>query len=284
MDEFLTTAWSFILILGIIVFLLYPFLQKKRVSNNNVIDEAERKKEELKRKDKIIKRVFSYQYEELIYEIFSPYAKKNQFGGTFRRQSWSVNEELENEFVINEISRILSISYDEASSLFKKFIENELLGRSTYKNRCNIGTLLGNEWDLVSKDDMNLSRWMESHHNIESIESADKRRKPYSLCSFYRFRDFVDAHGNYKVTITNTYSKSRDTFWIVFPDNVKVLLSLCSLGILIENRYKKREDEVYSEIYSKLWELPNLFVMVDDGHYRLVLEEKINWSTNKLLR
>ena len=288
--DFLTKVWAFMVIFGIIFLILYPYLPsisvkiKSNDSNNNVIDEDKRKREEAKRKDRIIKRVFSYQYEELIYEIFSPYAKKNQFGGTFRRQSWSVDEELENEFVINEISRILSISYAEASSLFKKFIENELLGRSTYKNKCWVGTILKEEWDFVSKDDKNLSRWMESHHNIESIESADIRRKPYSLCTFYRFRDFVDAHGNFEVTVYSTYSKSKDVFWIVFPDDVNVALSLCSLGIIIEKRYKKRENEVYSEIYSKLWELPNLFVMEDDGHYRLVLEEKINWSTNKLLK
>ena len=124
---------------------------------------------------------------------------------------------------------------------------------------------------------MNLSRWMESHHNIETKESADKRREPYNLCRFYPFYEFVNEHGVFEVTASSLTSK--DTFWIRFSDKTKIVFSLQRLNIKLETKYRyKREDE----ITSKLLDMHNIYVMIDDIHYELVLEHEINWLTQSL--
>ena len=285
MDEFLVNAWTAILTLGVIFFIayfvIYPLFDKRNVNNNNLdLNTLNKEKEEKERKEKIINRVFSYQYESLIYEIFSPYAEKKDinkvYGGRFSGQSWEVVKHLEDDFVKSEISRILSISSSEASELFNSFLEKKLLGRLWYKNKCSIGATLEKEWAIISRTDMNLSSWMESHHDIESVESIEKRRAPYSLLHFYRFQDFVDEHGSYEVYASSITSK--DTFWIKFSDKTQVIFSLHGLGIKIETKYKNLRE---GEIYRKLQEIPNLYVMVDDQHRELILEEQINEITKR---
>ena len=54
-------------------------------------------------KEKIISRTFSYKYEEMIYEIFSPYAELVK--RPFEKSKWVVDETLEKWFVIKEIER-----------------------------------------------------------------------------------------------------------------------------------------------------------------------------------
>lgn len=285
MDDFLVNAWTAILALGVICFIayfiIYPFFDKRNVQNDNTnnIDLNTLDKE---RKEKIINRVFSYQYESLIYEIFSPYAEKKNYnkayGGRFPWQSWVVEKHLEDDFVKSEISRLLSVSSTEAAALFSSFIEKRLLGHWMYKNKCTIGTTLEKDWDIISKTDMNLSRWMESNHDIESVESIEKRRAPYSLLHFYRLQDFVNEHGSYEMFTPRFCITSKNTFWIKFSDETLVILSLHRLGIKLDTKYRnKREDE----IYSKLQNIPNLYVMVDDQHRELVLEENINEITKR---
>lgn len=290
MDEFLVNAWTAILILSVICFIayfvIYPLFDKRNVQNGNTnnldLNTLYREKENKDRKEKINNRVFSYHYESLIYEIFSPYAEKKNinkgYGGRFPGQSWVVVKHLEDDFVKSEISRLLSISSIEASALFSSFLEKRLLEHWLYKNKCSIGATLEKEWAIISKTDMNLSSWMESHHDIESVESIEKRRAPYNLLHFYRFQDFVIEHGGYEMFNPRFFTTSKDTFWIKFSDETQVVFSLHSLGIKLETKYKaKREDE----IYSKLQNIPNLYVMVDDQHRELVLGEEINEITKR---
>jgi hypothetical protein len=130
-------------------------------------------------KEKIISRTFSYKYEEMVYEIFSPYAI--QVKRPFEKSKWEVNESLEKEFVKKEIQRILQITDIEASKLLDELIKNKIIYESgvcvDWKKSCSLGYLLAYEWDIISKTDNNLSKWMESHPIIESKESANKRRE-----------------------------------------------------------------------------------------------------------
>lgn len=286
MDYFLVNVWTAILTLGVICFIayfvIYPLFDKRNVQNVNTnnIDLNTLDKE---KKEKIVNRFFSYQYESLIYEIFSPYAEKKAdnkvYGGRFPRQSWVVEKHLEDEFVKSEISRLLSISSTEAAVLFSSFLEKRLLEHWTYKNKCSIGATLEKDWDIISRTDMNLSSWMESHHDIESVESIGKRRAPYSLLHFYRLQDFVNEHGSYEMFTPRFSLTSKETFWIKFSDETQVIFRLHHIGIKLETKYKDKREE---EIYSKLQNIPNLYVMVDDQHRELVLEEKINEITKRL--
>lgn len=290
MDEFLTNIWSGILLLGVMGFVVYfmirPSIDRKKLQsdriNKNDMDTLHKMAGNKERRKKIVNRVHSYQYENLIYEIYSPYAENkktsNKIYGTFPRQSWAVTEYLEDEFIKSEISRIMAISKEEATAMFNSFLKSYLLIHKSYNaHKSLIGPTLSEDWDIISKNDMNLSRWMESHHNIETKESADKRREPYNLCRFYPFYEFVNEHGVFEVTASSLTSK--DTFWIRFSDKTKIVFSLQRLNIKLETKYRyKREDE----ITSKLLDMHNIYVMIDDIHYELVLEHEINWLTQSL--
>lgn len=272
MDDILTQIWSGILILAIIGFVVYfiifPLFERggtNKQGTTSIKDNLINESEDKERKENIIKRVFAYKYENLIYEIFAPYARQPKFGGGFKYQRWNIDIDLEDEFIKSEISRILCVPNDDAAKIFKELLDNLLLCHINYKNKSGVGHILTREWDIISRNDMNLDRWMESHQNVESKESVDKRREPFNLCHYYPFHKFVNEHGNYEVTASSITSK--DTFWINFPDKVKIVFSLQALGIKYESK-RNREDE----INGKLWDIPNLYVKVDDSRYSLVLQ------------
>ena len=102
MDELLTSVYFWLVIVVIIGFIIYPYLNKEKdISGNNKMDMDSLRimREEKERKEAIVKRVYSYKYENVIYEIFSPYARKGG-GGSFRRQIWTIDlVYIEDEFV-----------------------------------------------------------------------------------------------------------------------------------------------------------------------------------------
>lgn len=59
--------------------------------------------EELNYADKIIKRTFSYKYENVIYEIFAPYAIKREYELDGQNWEYPYYVRLENSFVISEL-------------------------------------------------------------------------------------------------------------------------------------------------------------------------------------
>lgn len=136
--------------------------------------------EDRRRKDKILKRTYSYQYEDVVYEIFSPYAVKEENIHMAKEYGkWRVHRSIDKFFFRSEIARILNISEDEADDLMFNFEKNDLIYISTipnsWKKVCSLGNLLEYDWDIISKQDKNISLWMDSHPNIESKESFEKR-------------------------------------------------------------------------------------------------------------
>ena len=217
MDELLTNVYFWLIIVVIIGFIIYPYLNKEKdLSGNNKtdMDSLRIMREEKERKETIVKRVYSYKYENVIYEIFSPYARKGG-GGSFRRQIWTIDlVYIEDEFVKNEISRILNIPYSDAAKLFEEFLDNQLLTHSFGQTKCSVGTILTEQWDVITKSDNNFSIWMDSHPNVESNNSVDKRREKYSLIKTIPFLEFINIHGNY--SIENPLIKSYDTYFLMF--------------------------------------------------------------------
>lgn len=140
---------------------------------NRAVNEAN------ERKEKIVKRTFSYKYEDLVYEIFSPFAQLIK--QPHEPHKWKVDDMLEKWFLIKEIERILRITENDAYKLIDELIKNDLIyeyGNSVdWKKECGIGYLLTSEWDIISRFDNNFTKWMDAHPNREDRESAEKRRK-----------------------------------------------------------------------------------------------------------
>ena len=112
--------------------------------------------EEIKDSDRkrlIVKRVFSYEYENLLYQLYKPTAKE-EFG------RWRT-EGMRRDEIIKGISDIKSISSNEAEKLFNTFLDHDLIWYFGCKY-C-LTPMLENEssgWDIISSSDMNFQKWM----------------------------------------------------------------------------------------------------------------------------
>ena len=140
--------------------------------------------EDRMRKEKILKRTYSYKYEDVVYEIFSPYAVKEENPWMEKKYGkWRIYKSIDKYFFRSEIARILNISEDEASELMFYFDKNDLIEittiPNTWKQACSLGHLLEYDWDIISKQDKNFSLWIDSHQSIESKESFESRQKEY---------------------------------------------------------------------------------------------------------
>ena len=275
MDDFLTNVYFWLVIVVIIGFIIYPYLDKgKDVSGKNKtdMDSLRIMREEKERKEAIVKRVFSYKYENVIYEIFSPYARKGG-GGIFRRQRWTIDLiYFEDEFVKSEISRILNIPYSDAAKLFEEFLDNQLLVHSFGETKCSVGNILTKQWDIITKTDNNFSIWIDSHPNIESKEIVDKRREKYSLIKTITFLEFIDIHGKY--SIDNPLMKSYDTYFLIFDDGTRVRAYLPYLGIDNKNEYNKKIYLSHDYLLNEIQSMSDLYVHIDDNKYNLIKKQK----------
>lgn len=165
-----------------------PEVRKKAEEKRAAYIEEKQKEDDLKRKDTIIKRTFSYKYENVIYEIFAPFAYKVQYD--YKGQYWHVNEVLSKDYVLSEICRILAITNEKATQLLSCFIENDMISDCLCeKGMCELGPLLEYQWDIISPQDMSLTKWIEQHPKSkpnntveESIENTwESYGESYSL-------------------------------------------------------------------------------------------------------
>ena len=125
--------------------------------------EIKLKKEE--NKQKTIKRVNSYQYEDLVYEIYAPYCIYSSF-----YEKWYTDVQLHKDHIIKRIFEIKSdkdpsVSLADAKSLFKAMIEAEVLdcifdNSATYYQ---MGIVLRYDWAVVSDEDMNIDKWIKKN-------------------------------------------------------------------------------------------------------------------------
>lgn len=236
-----------------------PEARKEAEENRRKYNERKAAEEDKKRREDIIKRTYSYKYEDVIYEIFAPYRREHRV--VLDGRKWEVVESLENEFVIHEISRILNVDIEEARRLFKEFEDNDLIdvgfGRNLSRGRkCSMGNLLQYHWNIISNSDKNFSKWIEEHPNIESVESVNKRRAPYDITERFRLEDFVKKYGDYKAVYSALYSH------LYFGNRIEVMIDERSLGIDAKsNQYRLK---------SVIEGIPNLYVIEDDGSYKLI--------------
>ena len=152
-------------------------IERRKEVEANIAKNKEDEKKEL-----IMNRVYSYKYEDAIYRIFAPYAVENKDVFS-NEQKWMCYTSLNLSFVSYELGRILSMSEHSAIDLLREFKDNHLvewtINPDTRDYDCSMGYLLLYHWDIISKNDKNFSSWIDSHDDIESKESVEKRRKQY---------------------------------------------------------------------------------------------------------
>lgn len=140
-----------------------PQLLKK--TEKAYYEEEHRKaiEKENQKKELIKKRVFSYDYEDLLYRLYEPTAK--EYLG-----DWQI-EGIDKDVIIQRISEIKSISGNEAEELFKLFVEHDLIWGVGRKYELTPMLAKWNaDWNIVSDTDMNFQKWMIKRE-------LDKRKK-----------------------------------------------------------------------------------------------------------
>ena len=99
------------------------------------------------------RRVFAYDYEELIFQMFT-YKDENGCYQAIKR--------LKTEEAIKKISELRKLSYDEASKLFAILVNNQLI--IYVFEDVKLGSLLdsrSDQWNIICNFDMNLDKWIE---------------------------------------------------------------------------------------------------------------------------
>ena len=118
------------------------------------------------KKNNIKNRVYAYDYEETIYEIFSKTAyyfipKYPTEKIVYRYGA------IKKDVFIEELSSKLKLSKDEAESLFNEFLNMSLVNMFS-NGDCRIGYTLDLYRNVVSPNDLNFTRWMEAHPEIKA--------------------------------------------------------------------------------------------------------------------
>ncbi len=120
------------------------------------------KEEEHIKRELIKKRVFLYDYEDMLCQIYAPTAKR-EYSKTWKSTG------LERDYIIKRIGEIRGISKEESEKLFNLFIEKEILAID-YNDKIELcrmlnsgDSYLNDDWKVVTDTDINLSRWMVEH-------------------------------------------------------------------------------------------------------------------------
>lgn len=158
------------------------------------------------------KRKYSYQYEKLIYEIFSPY------GVYISDDQWLLNRGIASTEIIDKIGEFLRIDLVDSVRLFDEFIENGLIQKTRFEDIYVLGYILYH-WDCVSENDWSFSKWM-----------TFKKNHLYRKASL---NDFIIEYGSYEVV-----NKSR-SWYVIFGESRSY-----TIDILIDNQ--KIIDIIYS--------------------------------------
>ena len=113
---------------------------------------------------------------------------------------------------------------------------------------------------------------MDSHPNVESKNSVDKRREKYSLIKTIPFLEFINIHGKY--SIENPLIKSYDTYFLMFDDGTRVCAYLPDLEIDNKNEYNKKVYLSHDYLLNEIQSMSDLYVRIDDNHYNLIKKQK----------
>lgn len=149
---------------------------KALMKDNSLLQEAERMYKnqqerdhfykETQRKEAIAQRVFAYDYEELLFQIYARIAEDNDHFGYWT--TIDAREGYDESNLIHMISIVSKKSIPESEQLFNILLEHHLIYKwgGTYRLTTMLEKTLGDNllrWDVVTDIDWNLDKWMNAH-------------------------------------------------------------------------------------------------------------------------
>ncbi|MBQ8069699.1 MAG: hypothetical protein IJ202_02475 [Bacteroidales bacterium] len=125
-------------------------------------------KEEKRKKEYIVKRVYAYKYESFIFSLFSPFARYNKNDDKWRL---SLLARLPKDYVIHKMKLY---GYDNPEVLYDDFVKNDLLYWNDLVKECEMGPTLRSYANIISDDDYNLDKWIKVFGRRKSEEELKK--------------------------------------------------------------------------------------------------------------
>ena len=114
------------------------------------------------KKSYIMDRIFAYDYEDMLFQIYSKVAEEDSRG------KWVARIPLKTEDLISEISRIRNVDRSEAGRIINLLHERGIISDigggyllSSLLQDLGVGEMW--PWNIVSDVDMNLDKWMVAH-------------------------------------------------------------------------------------------------------------------------
>ncbi len=181
--------------------ILLRFFNKSRLGSCLAIwqqhEELKKEREDLYRKEYTLKRVFAYKYENFVYSLYSPLAYKRikwweddkTVEYSFGLYSEDTSECLPKEFILEKMVDASICSVNNASSLFDDFVNNELIREVVSFNKgkqvlektgmYRIGSTLDTNANIISENDMNITKWIEINGQPNSKEQLMKEVEPF---------------------------------------------------------------------------------------------------------
>ena len=114
------------------------------------------------KKEFIMQRIFAYDYEDMLFQIFSDYAWLDTWG------KWQPHD-IDRDHLLQRISEIKNIEVEEAQRIVDTLVEHGILCK--VDDKYLLSSLLTESddnqamirWNIVSDTDMNLDKWMKAH-------------------------------------------------------------------------------------------------------------------------
>lgn len=153
-----------------IFFMEHPDELEKAIALCKIDEENQYRFTEAEKRDLIKHRVLAYDYEDMLFQIFAPFAIE-------KKGEW-IPTGLSNEFVVKRISEIKGISNEESLKIYEMLIKNSVLHDK--QDNSKIGKLVflsfmlrddsmsNSDWKIISDTDMTFNKWMERHGYIHN--------------------------------------------------------------------------------------------------------------------
>lgn len=128
-------------------------------------DEFLRKCDERAKKENTIKRVYAYKYEDFVFSLFSPLASYSSF-----RKEWdapSFFTGLPENYILHRMEELGS---EDTYGLFCEFLKNDLFFRDRKTKKVALGSVLSLYANIISKEDMNIDKWIKQNGQTQSEE------------------------------------------------------------------------------------------------------------------
>ena len=138
-----------------------------------------------------MKRVYAYEHEDFIYSLFAPLALYDDYEKKWIlppaiRTSEGVRGnivKLPEEYIIHRISVQYNLTEEDALNRLKEFVTKGLLHHNDLGHWCELGITLDLYPNIISDNDMNLSKWIEKYGKPVTKEQRLAEAEPYNYIS-----------------------------------------------------------------------------------------------------